>query len=47
MEFEKKQFDNLAIALDSVIVNKYHYILQELKVGWMMCECDCYFECCY
>lgn len=29
---EKKAFHDFALALDSAIVNKYHSILQELKV---------------
>lgn len=31
-EDEKKKYEDFALALDSAIVNKYHGILQELKV---------------
>ena len=33
-EEEKKKFEDFALALDSAIVNKYHGVLQELKVGF-------------
>ena len=29
---EKRKFEDFALALDSAIVNKYHGVLQELKV---------------
>lgn len=31
-EEEKKVYEDFALALDSAIVNKYHGILQDLKV---------------
>lgn len=30
---EQKYFENFAQSLDSAIVNQYHGVLQELKVG--------------
>ena len=33
---EKKKFEEFALALDSAIVNKYHGVLQELKVSQLL-----------
>ena len=35
-EQELEHFEHFALALDSAIVNRYHYLLQELKVIAML-----------